>query len=179
MVKSNFLEALTSGKKSAQLKREILRRYMLNGGESIADLSRELGLSVPTLTKIVGELIDEDFVCDLGKQGATGGRRPSIYGLNPSAGYFMGVDIKRDVIVLDPMLATGGSAIAAISAIKKRGYNNIRLMCLVGCPEGVEAVSKAYPDVDIYLASIDSHLNENGYIIPGLGDAGDRIFGTK
>lgn len=83
------------------------------------------------------------------------------------------------VVVVDPMLATGGSAIAAISAIKKRGYNNIRLMCLVGCPEGVEAVSKAYPDVDIYLASIDSHLNENGYIIPGLGDAGDRIFGTK
>lgn len=83
------------------------------------------------------------------------------------------------VVVVDPMLATGGSAISAIAAIKKRGYNNIRLMCLVGSPEGVEAVNKAYPDVDIYLASIDSHLNENGYIIPGLGDAGDRIFGTK
>ncbi|MBR2014905.1 MAG: ROK family transcriptional regulator [Alistipes sp.] len=100
MVKTNFLDALESGNKSAQLKREILRRYMKNGGESIADLSRELGLSVPTLTKIVGTLIEEDFVCDLGKQVAAGGRRPSIYGLNPSAGYFMGVDIKRDVVVI-------------------------------------------------------------------------------
>lgn len=100
MTKTNFLDALESGNKSALLKREILRRYMKNGGESIADLSRELGLSVPTLTKIVGTLIEEDFVCDLGKQVATGGRRPSIYGLNPSAGYFMGVDIKRDVVVM-------------------------------------------------------------------------------
>ena len=100
MVKTTSLDALTSGKKSAQLKREILRRYTQNGGESIADLSRELGLRVPTLTKSVGELIDDDLVTDLRKQGATGGRRPSIYGLNPSAGYFMGVDIKRDVIVM-------------------------------------------------------------------------------
>lgn len=100
MVKSKFLDALESGNKSAQLKREILRRYMKNGGESIADLSRELGLSVPTLTKIVSTLIEEDFVCDLGRQVATGGRRPSIYGLNPSAGYFMGVDIKRDIIIM-------------------------------------------------------------------------------
>lgn len=100
MVKPNFLDALEGGNKSAQLKRDILRRYMKNGGESIADLSRELGLSVPTLTKIVSTLIEEDFVCDLGKQVATGGRRPSIYGLNPSAGYFMGVDIKRDVILM-------------------------------------------------------------------------------
>ena len=100
MVKARLLDSLESGNKSAQLKREILRRYMKNGGVSIADLSRELGLSVPTLTKIVSNLIDEDFVCDLGKQVATGGRRPSIYGLNPSAGYFMGVDIKRDVVVM-------------------------------------------------------------------------------
>lgn len=83
------------------------------------------------------------------------------------------------VVVVDPMLATGGSAIAAINAIKKRGYPKIRLMCLVGCPEGVKAVSEAHPDVDIYLASIDERLNEKGYILPGLGDAGDRIFGTK
>lgn len=83
------------------------------------------------------------------------------------------------IVVVDPMLATGGSAIAAISAIKKRGYTNIRLMCLVGCPEGVEAVSNAHPDVHIYLASLDERLNEKGYILPGLGDAGDRIFGTK
>lgn len=83
------------------------------------------------------------------------------------------------VVICDPMLATGGSAIAAIDAVKKRNYKNIRLMCLVGCPEGVKAVTEAHPDVDIYIAAIDSHLNENGYIIPGLGDAGDRIFGTK
>lgn len=83
------------------------------------------------------------------------------------------------VVVVDPMLATGGSAIAAISAIKKRGYKNIRLMCLVGAPEGVKAVNEAYPDVPIFLAALDEKLNEKGYILPGLGDAGDRIFGTK
>ena len=83
------------------------------------------------------------------------------------------------VVVVDPMLATGGSAICAISAIKKRGYQNIRLMCLVGAPEGVKNVEDAHPDVPIYLASLDERLNENGYILPGLGDAGDRIFGTK
>ena len=86
---------------------------------------------------------------------------------------------ERDIIVTDPMLATGGSAIDAINALKKRGAKNIRLMCLVGAPEGVRAVMEAHPDVDIYLASIDEKLNENGYIVPGLGDAGDRLFGTK
>ena len=83
------------------------------------------------------------------------------------------------VVIVDPMLATGGSAIAAIDACKKRGYNNIRLMCLVGVPEGIKAVEEAHPDVHIYLAAVDEKLNEKGYIIPGLGDAGDRIFGTK
>lgn len=83
------------------------------------------------------------------------------------------------VVVVDPMLATGGSAISAISAIKKRGYNNIRLMCLVGAPQGVKAVEESFPDVKIFLASLDEKLNEKGYILPGLGDAGDRIFGTK
>lgn len=82
-------------------------------------------------------------------------------------------------LVLDPMLATGGSAIAAVDMIKKRGAKNIKLVCLVGAPEGVKAFEKAHPDVDIYLAALDSHLNEKGYIVPGLGDAGDRIFGTK
>ena len=82
-------------------------------------------------------------------------------------------------LVLDPMLATGGSAIAAVDMIKKRGAKNIKLVCLVGAPEGVAAFEKAHPDVDIYLAAVDSHLNEKGYIVPGLGDAGDRIFGTK
>ena len=83
------------------------------------------------------------------------------------------------VLIVDPMLATGGSAVAAIDACKKRGYNNFRLMCLVGAPEGLKVVEKAHPDVHIYLASLDERLNEKGYIMPGLGDAGDRIFGTK
>ena len=83
------------------------------------------------------------------------------------------------VLIVDPMLATGGSAVAAIDACKKRGYNNIRLMCLVGAPEGLSVVEKVHPDVHIYLASLDERLNEKGYIMPGLGDAGDRIFGTK
>lgn len=83
------------------------------------------------------------------------------------------------VVIVDPMLATGGSAISAIDAVKKRGYNNIRLMCLVGCPEGVKAIEEAHPDVHIFIAAVDERLNEKGYIMPGLGDAGDRIFGTK
>ena len=83
------------------------------------------------------------------------------------------------VMVVDPMLATGGSAVSAIDMIKKRGATQIKLVCLVGVPEGVKAVQKAHPDVDIYLAAMDDHLNEVGYIVPGLGDAGDRIFGTK
>ena len=86
---------------------------------------------------------------------------------------------QRDISIVDPMLATGGSAIAAINSIKKRGAKNIKLVCLVGAPEGVKAVNEAHPDVTIYLASLDEKLNEKGYIVPGLGDAGDRIFGTK
>ncbi len=83
------------------------------------------------------------------------------------------------VLVVDPMLATGGSAIAAIEMLKKRGCKDIRYVGLVGAPEGIEALSKAHPDVDIYLASQDEKLNEVGYIVPGLGDCGDRLFGTK
>ena len=86
---------------------------------------------------------------------------------------------ERDVIVTDPMLATGGSAVDAITLLKKRGAKNIRLMCLIAAPEGIEAVTAAHPDVDVYVAAIDERLNENGYIVPGLGDAGDRLFGTK
>ena len=85
----------------------------------------------------------------------------------------------RDLIVLDPMLATGGSAISAIDFIKARGGKNITMMCLVGCPEGIKALQEAHPDVDLYIAAIDDHLNEHKYIVPGLGDAGDRLFGTK
>jgi len=86
---------------------------------------------------------------------------------------------ERELIVVDPMLATGGSAIEAINVVKKRGGKNIKLMCLVAAPEGVDAMQKAHPDVDIYLAALDEKLNEKGYIVPGLGDAGDRLFGTK
>jgi len=82
-------------------------------------------------------------------------------------------------IVIDPMLATGGSTAAAIDLIKKSGAKNIVVVCIVTCPEGLEMVEKAHPDVEIYTASIDDHLNENKYIVPGLGDAGDRLFGTK
>ena len=86
---------------------------------------------------------------------------------------------KRNFIVVDPMLATGGSAIAAISSLKDRGVNDIKFMCLIAAPEGVEALQKAHPDIDIYIAGLDEKLNDHGYIVPGLGDAGDRIFGTK
>lgn len=86
---------------------------------------------------------------------------------------------KREVIVVDPMLATGGSAKDAIAALKKRGAKYIKLMVLVAAPEGVKAVQAANPDVDIFAAALDDHLNANGYIVPGLGDAGDRLFGTK
>ena len=85
----------------------------------------------------------------------------------------------RDVLVVDPMLATGGSADMAIAKMKELGCKNIKLMILVAAPEGVEAIYKKHPDVQIYCAALDDHLNENGYIVPGLGDAGDRIFGTK
>jgi len=86
---------------------------------------------------------------------------------------------KRQVFVVDPMLATGGSAIAAIDFLKQHGCKQIIMMNIIGCPEGVKAVQEAHPDVDIYVAAIDEKLNEHAYIVPGLGDAGDRIFGTK
>lgn len=86
---------------------------------------------------------------------------------------------ERSLIVIDPMLATGGSAAAAIQFIKDRGCASIKLMCLLAAPEGIAVMQKAHPDVDIFTAAIDEHLNDHGYIIPGLGDAGDRLFGTK
>jgi uracil phosphoribosyltransferase len=86
---------------------------------------------------------------------------------------------ERDFIVIDPMLATGGSAVAAIESLKSRGAVNIKLMCLIAAPEGVEKVQEAHPDVDIFVAGVDEKLNDHGYIVPGLGDAGDRLFGTK
>ena len=86
---------------------------------------------------------------------------------------------EREVFVVDPMLATGGSSAAAIRMLKEKGVKNIRFMCIIAAPEGVEALKKAHPDVDIYIGALDDHLNEHKYIVPGLGDAGDRIFGTK
>ncbi|QQZ09217.1 uracil phosphoribosyltransferase [Heyndrickxia vini] len=86
---------------------------------------------------------------------------------------------ERDFIVVDPMLATGGSAVEAINSLKKRGAKNIKFMCLIAAPEGVEALKEEHPDIDIYIAGLDEKLNEKGYIVPGLGDAGDRLFGTK
>jgi len=86
---------------------------------------------------------------------------------------------ERDVIVVDPMLATGGSASAAIGFLKKRGVKNIKLLNIIAAPEGVERISREHPDVEVFCAALDDHLNEHGYIVPGLGDAGDRIFGTK
>ncbi len=86
---------------------------------------------------------------------------------------------ERDVFVVDPMLATGGSASAAITMLKEKGVRNIRFMCIIAAPEGVERMKKDHPDVELYIGALDERLNENGYIVPGLGDAGDRIFGTK
>ncbi|PGS70620.1 uracil phosphoribosyltransferase [Bacillus cereus] len=86
---------------------------------------------------------------------------------------------ERDFIVLDPMLATGGSAAEAINSLKKRGAKQIKLMCIVAAPEGVKVVQEEHPDVDIYVAALDEKLNDHGYVVPGLGDAGDRLFGTK
>lgn len=86
---------------------------------------------------------------------------------------------QRDVFVLDPMLATGGSACAAIQFIKDYGTKSIKLMCIIAAPEGIKKITETHPDVEIYCGTVDSHLNEYGYIVPGLGDAGDRIFGTK
>ena len=86
---------------------------------------------------------------------------------------------ERDIIIVDPMLATGGSAVEGISVVKRAGCKRVKLVCLIAAPEGVKAVQQAHPDVDIYVAHVDDCLNDHGYIVPGLGDAGDRLFGTK
>lgn len=86
---------------------------------------------------------------------------------------------EREVFVVDPMLATGGSSVAAIQMLKDKGCKKIHFMCIIAAPEGIKAMQEAHPDVDVYVGALDDHLNEHGYIVPGLGDAGDRIFGTK
>lgn len=87
--------------------------------------------------------------------------------------------LERDLIVVDPMLATGGTAIAAIERLKQQGCKNIKLLCLIASPEGVKALQAKHPDVEVYTAAVDEYLNDKGYIVPGLGDAGDRLFGTQ
>lgn len=86
---------------------------------------------------------------------------------------------ERDIFIVDPMLATGGSAVAGIDVVKRAGAKSVKLVCILAAPEGVEVVQKAHPDVDIFIAAVDEKLNDHGYIVPGLGDAGDRLFGTK
>lgn len=86
---------------------------------------------------------------------------------------------EREVFVVDPMLATGGSSVAAIRMLKEKGCRNIHFMCIIAAPEGIQAMKEAHPDVDVYVGALDERLNDHGYIVPGLGDAGDRIFGTK
>lgn len=86
---------------------------------------------------------------------------------------------EREVFVVDPMLATGGSSVAAIRMLKEKGCRNIHFLCIIAAPEGIEAMKQAHPDVDVYVGALDERLNDHGYIVPGLGDAGDRIFGTK
>ena len=86
---------------------------------------------------------------------------------------------KRRIVVVDPMLATGGSAVAAVQFLKEKGAKNIKFLCLIAAPEGIETLQAAHPDIDIYIAAKDDHLNENAYIVPGLGDAGDRLYGTR
>ncbi|HEY5506017.1 MAG TPA: uracil phosphoribosyltransferase, partial [Coriobacteriia bacterium] len=85
---------------------------------------------------------------------------------------------ERDILIVDPMLATGGSAAAAIHFLRERGARSVRLLCIIAAPEGIAAVTAADPDVQVYVCAVDSHLNDHGYIVPGLGDAGDRLFGT-
>ena len=86
---------------------------------------------------------------------------------------------EREVFVVDPMLATGGSATAAVQMLKEKGVKNMRFLCIIAAPEGVRRMQQEHPDVDLYIGALDDHLNEHGYIVPGLGDAGDRIFGTR
>jgi uracil phosphoribosyltransferase len=86
---------------------------------------------------------------------------------------------EREIFVVDPMLATGGSALAAVDMLKKHGCRKLHFLCIIAAPEGVKAFTEAHPDVDLYIGALDDHLNDHGYIVPGLGDAGDRIFGTK
>lgn len=143
-----------------------------------SELSREIVL-VPVLRAGLGMVDGITSLITTAKVGHIGLARDHMT-LAPTEYYAkFPADLSNAIVmVLDPMLATGGSASAAIDAVKRRGAVTIRLVCIVGAPEGVTRMEKEHPDVDIYLAALDSHLNDKGYIVPGLGDAGDRLFGT-
>lgn len=135
---------------------------------------------VPILRAGLGMVDGIHNVIPTAKIGHVGLYRDEVT-LMPHAYYakFPAIMKEATVLVVDPMLATGGSAIAAINLVKEQGVKDIRFVGLVGCPEGIQALQKSHPDIDIYLAAVDLRLNEIGYIVPGLGDCGDRLFGTK
>ena len=192
---SHLCDVNTGTKEFSELVKELA---MLMGYETLKELkTKDVEIQAP-LQKIITPVLAEDFTivpilrAGLGmvdgmlemipaaKVGHIGlYRNPET--LQPIEYYCkLPNDIQdRDVLLLDPMLATGGSAVAAIDGLKRRGVKHIKLMDLIAAPEGIEAVQKAHPDVEIFVAAIDEKLNDHGYIVPGLGDAGDRIFGTK
>ena len=192
---SHLCDVNTGSKEFSELVKEL---SMLMGYEALKDLkTKDVEIQAP-LQKIVTPVLAEDFtIVPILRAGL--GMVDGLRELSPTAKvghiglyrdeetlkpveYYCKLpkDIgERDVIVVDPMLATGGSASDAITMLKKRGCTNIKLMCLVGAPEGAEKVMADHPDVDIYIAAMDECLNDHKYIVPGLGDAGDRIFGTK
>ena len=192
---SHLRDVNTGSKEFCELVEELA---MLMGYEALKDLPlKEIEVQAP-LQKVKTEVIAEDFTivpilrAGLGmvdgmltmipaaKVGHIGLYRDPVT-VQPVEYYCkMPADAaERDIFVVDPMLATGGSAIAAIDMLNKRGIKKIRFLCLIAAPEGLAALQKAHPEVDIYVGALDEELNEHGYIVPGLGDAGDRIFGTK
>jgi uracil phosphoribosyltransferase len=146
---------------------------------STYELAREIVL-IPVLRAGLGMVTGISHLIPTARIGHIGMYRDHVT-LLPNTYYSKFPDNLPDavVMVLDPMLATGGSASAAISVLKAHGAKTIKLVCIVGAPEGIERITKDHPDVQIYLAGLDEKLNDNGYIVPGLGDAGDRLFGTK
>lgn len=185
----------TSSKEFRELVSEIA---MFMAYEATRDLKlTDIEIETPLQKTVVKELAGKTCGCSDFKSRSWNGRRYACYGSGCKVGHIglyrdpetlkpveyyckLPADCEeREVFVTDPMLATGGSAIAAITMLKEKGVNNIRFLCLLAAPEGLKALSEAHPDVDIYVGALDECLNEHGYIVPGLGDAGDRIFSTK
>ena len=144
----------------------------LEGYEALRDLPlKEVEITTP-LEKTMAPMIDGKKLAIVPILRAGLGVVPGVQALTPLAD-------QRLIVVVDPMLATGGSAVDAINSIKNHGGKNIKFMCIIAAPEGIEKLAKAHPDIEIYVGCVDRELNDNAYILPGLGDAGDRIFGTK